>query len=223
MREGGSSPAQDGDPQSFGRTLKFAIPWRPKNNSVLPRVRDARHVWREQQWREVTSVPVVWKVCTSKAHGSSALWLIPQRQADTLFQRKRPDDLCLGMTPLRNTQRQVNYNDKASLGNLFFSFSDREINTQLEETCVLSSVSEVWSQRLCVKTSESHPPGQVSVVGARQPVGVVCVGSMHCQHLTCFSRHSFAERDGLGDGALSHTHPSNRYSPEGRELESFSK
>lgn len=43
------------------------------------------------------------------------------------------------------------------------------------------------------------------------------------QYLTCFSKHSLAERDGFGDGARSHAHPSNRYSPEGRELESFSK
>lgn len=41
--------------------------------------------------------------------------------------------------------------------------------------------------------------------------------------LTCFSKHSFADRGGFGDGARSHTQPSNRYSPEGRELESFSK
>lgn len=40
---------------------------------------------------------------------------------------------------------------------------------------------------------------------------------------TCFSKHSFADSDGLGDGDRSHTQPSNRYNPEGRELDSLSK
>lgn len=51
-----------------------------------------------------------------------------------------------------------------------------------------------------------------------------CVGAPRVSRsLTCFSRHSFADSEGFGDGALSHTQPSNRYSPEGRELESLSK
>lgn len=40
---------------------------------------------------------------------------------------------------------------------------------------------------------------------------------------TCFSKHSLADSEGLGEGDLSHTHPSNRYNPEGRELDSLSK
>lgn len=44
-----------------------------------------------------------------------------------------------------------------------------------------------------------------------------------CVIPTCFSKHSLDDCEGLGDGALSHTHPSNRYNPAGRELDSLSK
>lgn len=53
----------------------------------------------------------------------------------------------------------------------------------------------------------------------------VCVCVCICAHAlhTCFSKHSLADCEGFGEGALSHMHPSNRYNPEGRELDSFSK